>query len=575
MRCAAVFFLFWTATAIVSPAQTHTTLHNFNFADGSNPHAGLVQASDGNFYGTAQSGGANNDGVVFKMTPQGVLTLLHSFSGTDGKTPVAVLVQATDGNFYGATPSGGANNGSGTVFKITPTGTLTKIHDFCSQQSCADGVRPLGGLVQATDGNFYGTTERGGPNALGSVFKVTPAGVLTTLHTFTFLDYLVDGDYPEAGLVLATDGNFYGTTYSGGANSYGTVFKITPDGTLTTLHSFQGYPTEGSNSQAVLVQGSDGNFYGTTLLGGANRYGTVFKITPSGTVSTLYSFCATGYPCPDGDKPTAGLVQCSDGNFYGTTLYGGAANGGTAFKITASGTLTTLYSFGTQLNNADGIFPEDGLVQAADGNFYGTASGGGISYGTVFRLDAGISGVLLSVSKDGSGLVSSADGHIYCGSTCLYSYFPGTKVTLSGVPSPGYTFTGWTGCDQTNGSYCSVTMTSAKDVTASFSTANITLTSLTFKPSYVRCGQLSAGTLTLSGPAPEGGVTVALSSDHPGVAHPPAFVFVPGGKSSVQFAVQTFPVKSNTTVTITATAGSSHVSGTLTVGTTSLPPSLR
>jgi uncharacterized repeat protein (TIGR02543 family) len=174
----------------------------------------------------------------------------------------------------------------------------------------------------------------------------------------------------------------------------------------------------------------------------------------------------------------------------------------------------------------------------------------------------------LSVSKVGSGTVSSTDGHIYCGNECSYSYTYGTQATLSAVPAPGYTFSGWTECNNVNGSYCSVTMTSAKNVTATFnSVIDIGLASLSFKPTYVQGGQLSAGTLTLSGPAPPGGLGVALSSDHPGVAHVPSFVIVPGGKTSVQFAVYTLPVKSNTTVTIMATAGASQVSGTLTVGT--------
>jgi len=181
----------------------------------------------------------------------------------------------------------------------------------------------------------------------------------------------------------------------------------------------------------------------------------------------------------------------------------------------------------------------------------------------------------LSIAKTGSGSVSSVDKHIYCGTVCSYTYNVGDEVNLSAIASPGYTFSGWTGCDNVNGSYCSVRMTSVKNITAAFTAASVTLTSVSFKPSYVRGGQLSAGTLTLNAPAPPGGVTVALSSDHPGVAHPPSFVFVPGGQSSVGFAVNTFPVKSNTTVTITAAAGASQVNGTLTVGTTSLPPSLR
>jgi uncharacterized repeat protein (TIGR02543 family) len=304
--------------------------------------------------------------------------------------------------------------------------------------------------------------------------------------------------------------------------------------------------------------------YGVTLQGGENYLGTVFKITIGGTLTTLHNFCTLS-GCADGFYPDAGLVQASDSNFYGPTNRGGTKGGGTLFRITPQGTVTALYQFCFQGTCPDGNTPEAGLVQHGDGSFYGTTyAGGTFGSGTVFRLDAIFK---LSVSKSGMGTVSGGEGHIYCGTVCSYSYDSQTQLTLSSVPAPGYTFTGWTGCDQVNGSYCSVTMTEPKNVTATFTSANVTLTSLTFKPSYVRGGQLSAGTLTLNAPAPPGGVAIALSSDHPGVAHPPSFVFVPGGKSSVGFAVNTYPVKSRTTVSITATAGGSHVSGTLIVGT--------
>ncbi len=654
--------------AIASPAQTLTPLYSFcslqNCADGGNPAAGLEQAADGNFYGTTLGGGLHSLGTVFKITPSGTLTTLHSFDGTGGSQPKAALVQATDGMFYGTTYKGGTNS-DGTVFQVAADGTLTTLHSFCSLSNCVDGGSPLAELIQASDGNFYGTTSSFGAHASGTIYKITSGGTLTTLYNFCPLGgACADGRSPAAGLVQASDGNFYGTTQQGGdpfqrcAAGCGTIFKITPSGMLTNLYAFCAQPgcPDGSLPLSSLVQASDGNFYGTTYGGGANGTGgTVFKITPSGTLTTLYSFCSR-MSCADGSGPSAGLVQASDGNFYGTTVDGGAYNLGTVFQITPAGTLTTLHSFCAGYPCDDGSLPYSTLVQATDGRFYGTAYGDGANKGggTVFRLDAGISVFLLSVNKDGNGTVTSADGHIncgstcsyaykpgsvvtltatpdqgwafagwtgcdnsqanvctltmnklrtvtaifkplyalsvnktgngtisstdghiYCGSVCSYSYLDGTLVTLSALPSSGYTFTGWTGCDNMNGSYCSVTMTSAKNVTATFATANITLTSLTFKPSYVKGGQLSAGTLTLSGPAPPGGVTVALSSDHPGVAHPPSFVFVPGGKSSAGFAVQTFPVKSNTTVMITATAGSSQVSGTLTVGTASLPPSIR
>ena len=289
--------------------------------------------------------------------------------------------------------------GCGTVFKITPSGALTTLYSFCPQSNCTDGSGPFAGLVQAEDGNFYGTTYEGGagsncPYGCGTVFKVTPSGTLTTLHSFDS----TDGALPQAALVQATDGNFYGTTGERGDSSCpygcGTVFKITPSGTLTTLHSFNG--SDGSGPEAGLVQATDGNFYGTTqnggggFCGGGAGCGTVFKITPSGTLTTLHSFSgADGYVAFT-------LVRASDGNFYGTTQEGGANCGsdgcGTMFKITPGGTLTTLYNFCAQLNCTDGYYPVAGLVQGTDGKFYGTTSGGGAyrgcyeGCGTVFSF---------------------------------------------------------------------------------------------------------------------------------------------------------------------------------------------
>ncbi len=390
-------FVFCAATAIASPAQILTTLHSFAGYpdDGANPDAGLVQASDGNFYGTTAVGGANNHcargscGTVFKITPSGTLTTLYSFVGypNDGAYPEAELVQARDGNFYGTTYGGGANY-YGTVFKITASGVLTTLHSFNGD----DGYYTYAGLVQASDGNFYGTTYFGGAHDSGTVFKSTPSGVLTTLYSFCSQNNCSDGYYPYAGLVLASDGDFYGTTL-GGTNHWGTVFKITPSGSMTTLHTFVGHPSDGGYPAAGLVQASDGNFYGATRYGGVNDQGTVFKITPSGALTTLYSFCSQRN-CTDGEQPSAGLVQASDGNFYGTTLGGGANGYGTVFKITASGALTTLYGLCSQTNCSDGANPYAALVQASDGNLYGTTSSGGnyggycnpYGCGTVFRL---------------------------------------------------------------------------------------------------------------------------------------------------------------------------------------------
>ncbi len=267
LKVVCIVSVFCAATVIPSPAQVSTTLYSFTGPDGAGPWAGLTQGTDGNFYGTTTSGGANDGGTVFKITPTGELTTLYSFDFSHGFGPFAGLVQGSDGNFYGSTYEGGADD-LGVVFKITSSGTLTTLHSF----AVADGTGPVAGLIQATDGNFYGTTEGGGAYDDGTVFKITPSGTLTTLDSFGG----GDGASPWAGLVQASDGNFYGTTLLGnGFYNYGTVFKITPSGTLITLHSFDG--SDGQRPYAGLVQASDGNFYGTTYLG-AFGYGTVFRL---------------------------------------------------------------------------------------------------------------------------------------------------------------------------------------------------------------------------------------------------------------------------------------------------------
>jgi uncharacterized repeat protein (TIGR03803 family) len=280
----------------------------------------------------------------------------------------------------------------GTVFRITPNGVLTTLHHFCSQGGCTDGANPTAGLVQGADGNFYGTTFYGGVRSYGTVFKITPSGVLTTLHSFCTETGCPDGAGPSAGLVQANNGDFYGTTDSGG-NGYGTIFKMTSSGALTTLHRFcshsgcAGYPNG-------LIQAGDGNLYGTTR-GLGTSHGTVFKMTPRGALTTVYRFCSEGPPCADGLELNAALVQAGDGNFYGTTSLSGGHGGGTIFRITPGGTLTTLYAFCSQSGCADGKSPYGGLIQDSDGSLYGTtryggANGGIEGYGTIFRLSLGL-----------------------------------------------------------------------------------------------------------------------------------------------------------------------------------------
>jgi uncharacterized repeat protein (TIGR03803 family) len=410
--------VFCVAAAILSPAQTFTALHNFDGTDGADPNR-LVQGTDGNFYGTTGNGGAINPcsandggpgcGTVFQITPTGTLTTLHSFSGSDGANPAARLIQGSDGKFYGTTSLGGTNS-AGTIFSIIPGGTPVTLYSFCSQTNCADGFNPGAPLVQGTDGNFYGTTAGGFggrcPGDCGTVFKITPAGTLTTLYTFDG----TGGIGPGGGLVQGIDGNFYGTTIAGGAlgcgpsnpqGDCGTIFKITPQGTLTSLYSFcvqHGGCPDGFYPSG-LVQGIDGNFYGTTAHGGNlvacdtlaypvyPSCGTVFKITPGGTLITLHLFDST-----DGGWPLSGVIQGTDGNFYGTTGQGGANGTGTIFKMTPAGTLITLYTFPSAVGEPAG------LIQAASGMFYGTATGDcqTSNDGAVFSFAIGLGGTTAS-----------------------------------------------------------------------------------------------------------------------------------------------------------------------------------
>jgi uncharacterized repeat protein (TIGR03803 family) len=403
MACALTFCV---ATAITLPAQTFTTLVNFDQVVGYDPQVPPVQDVDGNFYGTTFRSGASGAGIIFRMTPEGDLTTLYSFCAkpqcTDGQYPFDALVQGPGGDFYGTTLNGGQHD-RGTVFQFDPEGGLSTLYNFCSRPNCADGNYP-GQVLPASDGNLYGITLTGGAHNAGTIFKLTPRGVLTTLHNFCSLGGCADGYYVDESfgtLIEGTDGNFYGTTDLGGNQaSYcdvygcGTVFKITPQGKFTTIYRFCSQPicADGAGPYE-LTQGADGNFYGVTGTGGSSSVvgGTIFRLSADGALTTLYSFCAQT-DCPDGREPISLAQAAGGGNFYGTTFFGGTSktctNGcGTVFEITATGTMTSLESF----DGSNGNQPY-GLAQAPSGIFYGvTSSGGTHTYGgTVYSLAAGL-----------------------------------------------------------------------------------------------------------------------------------------------------------------------------------------
>jgi uncharacterized repeat protein (TIGR03803 family) len=373
--------------------------------DGADPQAGLIQASDGDFYGTTAEGGAGGiAGTVFQITDQGVETVLHSFSGMvnfsgpDGVTPQSTLIYGADGNLYGTTEYGGTN-GVGTVFAVTPEGAVSILYSFGGTSGIndvRDGENPGKGLMKGIDGNLYGVTQNGGEYNYGTIFRITTGGAETVLYSFGASTS--DGLQPNAVLYEDTGGNLYGTTNAGGAYRSGTVFKFA-DGAESLLHSFSGgsgiagITDDGASPVSALIQGTDGNFYGTTGAGGAYQSGTVFRITPAGAETVLYSFFGNygALYSDDGAGPVAALVLAGDGNFYGTTSQGGAYGEGTVFKITPSGVETVLHSFSGSTGVAgipDGGFPGAGqLILGMDGNYYGTTTEGGAHpEGAIYRL---------------------------------------------------------------------------------------------------------------------------------------------------------------------------------------------
>jgi uncharacterized repeat protein (TIGR03803 family) len=337
--------------------------------DGGNPN-GLIQNTNGLFYGTTQNGGTAFAGTVFQITTNGLVTSLYSFTGgNDGANPFAMLAQGPDGNFYGTAFQGGADD-NGTIFRITTNGVLDTLVTF----GITNGDLPFAGLTLGADTNFYGTSHQGGVYGHGTAFMMTTNGTQKLLYSFSGGS---DGNEPSAGLVQGGNGSFYGTTRKGGAYGDGAIFSISTSGDFATLYSFD--ETNGAFPTAGLTEDSDGNFYGVAAQGGAYSSGTLFEITPAGLLTNLYSF--TGGT--DGGNPDGTLVQGADGNFYGTTAQGGAYGDGTVFVVSPGGTLTTLVQF----NGYDGANPQAALALGSDGYFYGTTQNGGAGgNGVIFRF---------------------------------------------------------------------------------------------------------------------------------------------------------------------------------------------
>lgn len=365
---------------------TFTTLHRFTGTngEGSDPQSAPILGSDGALYGTTNTGGTSGNGTIYRILVNGTaFTTQHSFTGTNGEGfhPNATLLLGSGSVFYGATSGGGTGNG-GTIYRLSADGkTLVALYSFVGTNSLAPSPNTM---ILGSDGALYGTTVDGGVYSNGSVFRLTIDGkTFTTLYSFTGGNG--QGNFPEAGLLQGSDGAFYGTTQGeSDAPNNGTVFRLTADGkTFKVLHTFSGTDNY-AFPEATVIQGSDGNLYGTTLGGGTRSSGSVFRLSTSGTAfATLHSFTGGS---GDGANPYGAMVQGSDGAFYGTTNAGGTGGYGSVYRLSSDGTtLTTIHSFTGP--TGDGLHPQSTLTKDSGGNLYGTTAGGsGGNSGTIFKL---------------------------------------------------------------------------------------------------------------------------------------------------------------------------------------------
>ena len=380
----------------------------------------LSQGRDGLLYGTIFDDGTLAAGEAYKITTTGTFTTLWAFcqqkNCPDGAQPEGGVILGLDGNFYGTTAVGGVNNrGVGTVFQLTPSGTHTKLYDFTSGTSPAaigDGGYPAFGLLQGADGNFYGVNPDVYAGDYGLAYKLTPKP--TPPWTFKLLgDFNATNGWGPNLPTQGADGNFYGTTNIGGNSTTcksglhgcGVVYKMSAAGKLAVLHTFVGVPLDGYDPVGILAEGTDDNFYGTTYSGGATGQGSIFKITPTGVFTELHDFNHTGTNL-DGYNPYAGLILGSDGNFYGTAVRGGGYGAGAIYRITPSGTYTIVYNFCKISHCPDGFYPITSLVQHTNGKFYGSTSGNTLGGSYFYSLDMGLGPFIIPMTRSGKAGVT-------------------------------------------------------------------------------------------------------------------------------------------------------------------------
>jgi uncharacterized repeat protein (TIGR03803 family) len=397
--------------ASASLAQTVRVLYNFDGTVGSNPaNISLMQGQDGQLYGTTVFGGTYGLGAIFKINPAGHVTALHSFNRTDGTYPGIGLTSVSDGNFYGTAQQGGTTD-YGVLFKMTPTGSLTVLHNFSNNGT--DGIFPVSPPILASDGNLYGTTEFGGANNAGTVYKFTPGGVFTIIYNYSF----TEGAGADFSPTQGGDGSLY-VVAAGGGNNCGSVIKISTAGVLSDTYLFD-CRAGGGGPQGSLLQGSDGNFYGSTFNGGAYSLGVLFKLSANFDYTVLNSFGATA---TDGTQPSGGVIQATDGDFYGVTFRGGTFNDGTIYDYSLGGIYTSLLSWDVNLDT------EGQFVQHTNGVLYGVSYEGGThNLGTVYSLNVGLGPFVAVVRYQGRiGSTAQILGQGFTGTT---------SVTFNGVPA--------------------------------------------------------------------------------------------------------------------------------------------
>lgn len=410
----------------MTSAGAVTTLVDFTYNGASNkgsrPRAALLVGGDGNLYGTTQYGGVGFYGTVFRMTPAGALTTLTQFTGsgaTPGRYPFAALVLAADGNYYGST-AGGTVPALGTIFRVSAGGIVSNVFEFTGDNGPYPGSAATG-LLALADGRILGLAA-GFTRSFGGVFELASNGSYSKVLELAHTDGPLKGSYPQARLLADGEGNLYGTTSEGGLG-YGTVFRLSEAGNLTTLASFSKVPggSMGQYPRGGLVVGADGQYYGSTAEGGSSNFGTVYRLTSGGLLETIVRFTSNG-ASNKGASPSGELVLLPSGDFYGSTSSGGSGNYGTLFQMSPAGSLTTLVEFTSNGPTNKGAYPPSAPILAADGSYYGTTAGGGsASYGTVFRFSAGVLTTLVEFTNNSirpggypnAPLAVGPDGHFY------------------------------------------------------------------------------------------------------------------------------------------------------------------